>query len=237
MDANINELLKKLFSDLSYEYFDYSFVDNEDGLLDKSFFAKDVFKKNYYLILFLSDDTKIEEVIKNQSKYFFLLKEFFGEDSEIDKNTSLVICLQSKNIINRSILNVEEDPYYFKKYVLKYTEHELTEFINQYSEDIKEKGIKQVLEEIIKDVQQFEDFKKNPDIKSVYNFISKIFIKIPVLKVPFDEEKVVNSLSDVIESSLREKNLYNLKIKLDELKGEFEVNETFLESIVEIYKK
>ncbi|MEK3822490.1 ABC-three component system middle component 1 [Cytobacillus sp. FSL W8-0315] len=236
-NANFCDIIKNLFVELGYESKDYSYVDKGDTILENSFFARDLFRKNYYLVFFLSNDNKIEDIIKNQAKYFFLLKEFFGEDPDIDKNTSLLICIESSNENNKLSLNIEEDAYYFKKYVLTYSKEQLTSFITEYNSLIEEKGIKNVLEEIVNNVQLFEVFKLDPDINSVYKLITNIFIKIPILKVPMNEEKTVYSLSEVIETSLKNKELLNLKEKLDYLRENKIEDDTLLESLIELYKE
>ncbi|MBO3636608.1 ABC-three component system middle component 1 [Bacillus subtilis] len=236
-NANFYEIIQTLFIELGYESKDYSFVDKEDTILENSFISRDLFRKNYFLVLFISDENKIRDIIKNQAKYFFLLKEFFGEDPDIDKNTSLLICIQTSNENNSLFLNIEEDAYYFKKYVLTYSNEQLTSFITDYRGLIEEKGIKIAMDKIVNDVQLFEDFKQNPDINGVYKLITKIFIKIPILRVPINEEKTVYSLSEVIEDTLKNKGLYDLKVRLDFLRESKYDESTILESLIELYKE
>ncbi|QQF63130.1 hypothetical protein I9X38_01950 [Bacillus mojavensis] len=236
-NANFYEIIQTLFIELGYDSKDYSFVDKEDTILENSFISRDLFRKNYFLVLFISDENKIRDIIKNQAKYFFLLKEFFGEDPDIDKNTSLLICIQTSNENNSLFLNIEEDAYYFKKYVLTYSNEQLTSFITDYRGLIEEKGIKIAMDKIVNDVQLFEDFKQNPDINGVYKLITKIFIKIPILRVPINEEKTVYSLSEVIEDSLKNKGLYDLKVRLDFLRESKYDEGTILESLIELYKE
>ncbi|MEC1429221.1 hypothetical protein P9C69_00520 [Bacillus subtilis] len=236
-NANFYEIIQTLFIELGYESKDYSFVDKEDTILENSFISRDLFRKNYFLVLFISDENKIRDIIKNQAKYFFLLKEFFGEDPDIDKNTSLLICIQTSNENNSLFLNIEEDAYYFKKYVLTYSNEQLTSFITDYRGLIEEKGIKITMDKIVNDVQLFEDFKQNPDINGVYKLITKIFIKIPILRVPINEEKTVYSLSEVIEDTLKNKGLYDLKVRLDFLRESKYDESTILESLIELYKE
>ncbi|QJC90815.1 hypothetical protein RS399_11475 [Bacillus inaquosorum] len=236
-NANFYEIIQTLFIELGYDSKDYSFVDKEDTILENSFISRDLFRKNYFLVLFISDENKIRDIIKNQAKYFFLLKEFFGEDPDIDKNTSLLICIQTSNENNSLFLNIEEDVYYFKKYVLTYSNEQLTSFITDYRGLIEEKGIKIAMDKIVNDVQLFEDFKQNPDINGVYKLITKIFIKIPILRVPINEEKTVYSLSEVIEDSLKNKGLYDLKVRLDFLRESKYDEGTILESLIELYKE
>lgn len=236
-NANFYEIIQTLFIELGYESKDYSFVDKEDTILENSFISRDLFRKNYFLVLFISDENKIRDIIKNQAKYFFLLKEFFGEDPDIDKNTSLLICIQTSNENNSLFLNIEEDAYYFKKYVLTYSNEQLTSFITDYRGLIEEKGIKIAMDKIVNDVQLFEDFKQNPDINGVYKLITKIFIKIPILRVPINEEKTVYSLSEVIEDTLKNKGLYDLKVRLDFLRESKYDESTILESLIELYEE
>lgn len=160
MSGNINleSFLKELFEELAYENASFSFVDKEDKLIDGSILFKDTLKSNYYLLLFVDSVSELNVILKKQARYFFLLKEFFSDLREVDKNTSMIIFLRTMEVNYESLL-LEEDPFYFKKYILPYTSKQFESFSEEYTNQFMELGIKNVLNNIISDVDLFEEFK------------------------------------------------------------------------------
>ncbi|MBD8035045.1 ABC-three component system middle component 1 [Solibacillus merdavium] len=241
---DIKELIRKVFDEIEYKIKDFSFVDTNDKLLNESLFIQNTNKKTYYLILFLEDEKLLHNLVKNQSRYFYLLKEFFGEDPNIEKNTSILILINSKNVSEKIIFNIEENPYYFRKYILQYSDAEFNEMKNVYSEKISTTGILKVFNEIISDVNLFANFKINPDSEKVYSFVSRIFIKLSVLGLNV-ENKQVNSLRAMIDDALEKKKLYIKKQKIDEIKfkykktnddisEEYQINDELLEELINL---
>lgn len=192
-----------------------------------------VFQNNGFHIVFNSDNLKLlkrnnnekfeyfiivevdslDDIVKEkQLKYLNILKENI-KDKEVDKNSTLLICLKSELLplesnIYRRILEIEEDPYYFRKLVLPYTlkQLELIEGISDFGK-------------IIKNPLLFDEFKiacKNKDLsESKYEIISQLYIKLPFLKLPVvtqsknlvideykellneDEKKVLNFITTI----------------------------------------
>jgi hypothetical protein len=94
----------------------------------------------------------------------------------------LLICLKSETLplqpqIYKEILKIEEDPYFFRKLVLPYTEEQIAFLDNP-----------DIFGDIIKDTNSFEEFKvacKNRDLtNSQYEIISQLYIKLPFFKLP-----------------------------------------------------
>jgi len=73
------------------------------------------------------------------------------------------------------IFAIEEDPHFFKKYILYYSEAEETAVQNYSYEDITK---------TISDKSQFHNYKNNPLAATQYSFAAKIFIKLPFLELP-----------------------------------------------------
>lgn len=102
-----------------------------------------------------------------------------------NKNVSLILLMQVDSIevdekIKRQILEIEEDPYYFKKYVLTYTSGQLDDF----NKMLEQKTIDELSDLVLG--LDFEEFKKNPYSDSYANLLLSIYIKIPLLTVPHD---------------------------------------------------
>lgn len=240
---SLEVFMKKLFEEMTYEHASFSFVDPEDQLIDGSILFKNVFKNNYFLLLFVNSVSELKLILDKQSRYFFLLKEFFSELQEVDKNTSMIIFLRTTEL-NYESLVLEEDPYYFKKYILPYTSEQFRSFSDEYSNQFDELGIKNVLDDVISDVDLFTEFKSNPEDLSVFNFVSKLFVKIPILKFPIDIDKDVYLLKESIIRSLKKnEKLFSIKQKIDfhitheETVGvDDETNTKIIESLFEFYK-
>lgn len=232
---DINGLIEKIFKELNYENTNFSIVDDQDELLNKSIFAKNPLKKNYYIVLFLEDENFLNKILENQARYFYLLKEFFGEDPNIEKNTSLLVLLNSRRVSDNLVLKLEEDPYYFRKYLLQYSDDEVNDLFKTHLAEIKAKGVVKVMEEIINNIELFETFKKNPDDNSIYNLIATIFIKLSIIRMNVEDKKVT-SLRTMINDSLEQRNLIDLKVKIDKLKLNYsEINDDFLDELINLY--
>lgn len=92
-----------------------------------------------------------------------------------------MICIHRLGVLaefkdyEEEIFAIEEDPHFYKKYVLYYSiaeESALTDF--SYDK----------LESVIADKKQFIDYKENPLVASQYSFAAKTFIKLPFLELP-----------------------------------------------------
>lgn len=124
----------------------------------------------------------------------------------VDKNTSLLILTGKENIDNdedeefyRGLFDIEEDPYFFKKYVLYYTTQQ-KQLINEL---IATDNIVDTLNTLIINKNLFKNFKDELDTreKSLYDILTKIYIKIPFMKLNIDKESVPN-LRERIETEI-----------------------------------
>ena len=241
-NMSLDLFIKKLFHELAYESTSFSFVDPEDPIINDSLLCKDVFKNNYYLLLFVNNASDLKNILDRQAHYFFLIKEFFNELVEVDKNTSMIIFLRTTGLSN-DILFLEEDPYYFKKYVFPYTLEQFNNLLETYSADFDSFGIKNSLDKIVSDVGMFEGFKSNPDELNLFQFVSNLFIKIPILKMPTDVDKDIYLLKDSISNSLKDKELFTVKQQIDfqitsedTEESDDELNTKIIESLINFYE-
>jgi hypothetical protein len=195
----LNTLLRNVFNELGFTVVDFSFVKTEDKILENSILAKDSFRKSFYLILFVEDNNDLATILNLENEYFYLMKEFVTGEPEIDKNTSMVVCLKTDAIPENLILRLEEDLYYFKKYVFTYIENKPINFLIDYKDSIEEIG-----------------YKKSLDNNSLYDFVSRLFIKIPALNIEMIETDgpSIQGLSKYIDERLQNRNLYELKQRL-----------------------
>lgn len=130
----------------------------------------------------LSDPAEINSRI-NQ-----LAPEEFLRNPSFKKNCDL-ICIYRLDVLaefkdhEEEIFAIEEDPHFFKKYVLYYStteESTLTNFI--YEKLVSE----------IADKKEFLDYKQDPLAASQYSFAAKTFIKLPFLELPTHQRNPVS---------------------------------------------
>lgn len=104
------------------------------------------------------------------------------------KNCDL-ICIHHLNKLaefkkhEEQIFAIEEDPHFFKKYILYYSDTEEAA-IQDYSFDN--------LVSTISDKSQFSNYKNDPLAATQYSVAAKIFIKLPFLELPFTRGELVS---------------------------------------------
>lgn len=83
---------------------------------------EDINKKTYWLII---ETDNLNNVIENQSNYFEQAKNRINNEW-FDKNVNLLVLHKVENFdnIQSSVLNIEEDPYLFKKQIILYKDTE-----------------------------------------------------------------------------------------------------------------
>ncbi|HEJ7064246.1 TPA: hypothetical protein SMF61_002944 [Serratia marcescens] len=111
----------------------------------------------------------------------------FTADPAFKKNCDL-ICIhhldklaEFKNY-EEHIFEIEEDPHFYKKYVLYYSDAEV--------EAIKGLNFTK-LNELISDKKQFDAYKKEPTSSTKYSAAAKIFIKLPFLALNINKVELV----------------------------------------------
>ena len=125
-----------------------------------------------------------------------LAPEEFLRNPSFKKNCDL-ICIYRLDVLaefkeyEEGIFDIEEDPHFYKKYVLYYSiaeESTLTDFT--YNK----------LESLIADKKEFIDYKENPLVASQYSFAAKTFIKLPFLELPNHQGNLVSLRQQAIEA-------------------------------------
>lgn len=126
--------------------------------------------------------------------------ESFISNPTFKKNCDL-ICIHHLNKLaefkdhEEQIFAIEEDPHFFKKYVLYYSD----------VEDSALKGFSfEKLKAIIEDKKQFIDYKKDPLRATQYSVAAKIFIKLPFLELPFNKGNLVSLRLQAAEAVAQE---------------------------------
>lgn len=129
-----------------------------------------------------------------------------NEAAQIDKNTSAIFPIRLSNLDNLEkyrnlIYSVEESPYYFRRFVVPYTEKQVDELLNIIS-DNNEKSIYEILSEIANDVNAYYDLASHKNLNNVYEFVIRLFSKVPFLQYNFKAEQKPMTIEQRIELEL-----------------------------------
>lgn len=162
-------------------------------------------KKYYYFAKLKIDDEKndnlaqIENVLRNS--------EAFAVIGEPNPSDSYMILLWQIEKIDESIypyiIKIEENEFFYKKYVFYYTEQELKSFMDWYNAQT-EKGVSALID--ILDVLQFLDEESDQ-----VNFLTRLLAKVPFFHPVFpkaimnDFDKMVQKRIDGIRQTQKEK--------------------------------
>ena len=145
---------------------------------------------------------KHREVEKDNYKDLVIeIANYFRENDiyvpDMDKNTSLIYCVKrdiKSNKLDELKVKIEDDPFYFKKYVFAYSEAQSDEFKKlrkQHNWTINE-----LIQTYIFDTENFSKFKKNGDNEKIYKLVSELFIKIPIIPINFETNGEIKSVSE-----------------------------------------
>ncbi|OME93493.1 hypothetical protein BK124_24585 [Paenibacillus amylolyticus] len=201
--------MRDLFIENKFNIVEPEFLEGKPGFMA---IKLDPSKLGFFLVLFENEDVNFEKFNELINQYFMDLKRLpIGYDRRMDKNFTLIICLNRaaftyNETLNRSIFEVEEDPYHFRKLVLPYADVEVQEFNEFY----RNNGITNGLYNLLNDKEKFYDFKKHPVESTAFHLTTRLFIKLPFLQYKGQEEELA-ILSITIDHRLKYLELYSLR--------------------------
>lgn len=208
-------ILKIIFLHKGYEIKDAFEEINQTGFI-ASISSEN--KRDYYFVIDVnistikdySIDKIIDKIVENYWDINLLKK--YNVKSDYKKNTSLIILVKVDSVfdeykLSNKIYDIEESPYFFKRYVILYTE--------QQKKLIQNINVSQYIN-ILSNKENFRDYKKNKkgednfnnklkDDVLIYDIISKFYIKIPFLVYNFDENERLPILDERINKALDDK--------------------------------
>lgn len=121
----------------------------------------------------------------------------------IDKDTSLIISIKATNLrkdfekIKNQIMKIEEDEYFFRKYIIIYDD-DWIKLLNKINS----------LEKLNKELYKINlsNFRENNFIKSYWYLIIQLFVKLPFLNLNVESEEL-KKLIDLINVEIKNKKL------------------------------
>jgi hypothetical protein len=156
--------------------------------------------KEYYLIEELSkQDFLTWNEVENSAQTLF--EQLKGLNAAIAKNTSLILVVKADNfqadlpLLKNKILQVEEDAFNFKKYVIVYTENsvQLLETAENISENLKA---------VLLNATSFNAFKENMCADEQYLATIQLFLKLPFLPTPVETNTELASIESLLNNRL-----------------------------------
>lgn len=191
------DLLKKIFNENDFQY-------DEKNTDDVLFFYKN--EKEYYLTSkYTENEFNNFFESKKTRKVIKLFNDLKREYDDIKKNTSLIVVIEVDDIDsfykkNRNqIFNIEEDEYFFRKYVIMYTSKGIDGIK-------KENDIILKINQILMDNERMEKFQKNLYSEEEFFIAMQLLVKIPFLKLNKISKKFI-SIEQKIHDSLKESKL------------------------------
>lgn len=162
-------------------------------------------------------------------------------ESDMDKNTTLVITSarpDTEPLNSDAKVKIEDDPYYFKKYVFSYTsaserlatsflEHKKTERANAFS------YVNEVLDYLM-NAENFGEYKDKKDELSTYSYFVELVTKIPAFPLNIKNSEEIKSVSEFLTEQLNGKEVDTDLLDLLAF-SDIDFNEASVESILAKY--
>ncbi|MFJ7940831.1 hypothetical protein ACIQYG_20365 [Peribacillus sp. NPDC096622] len=209
------ELIKQIFLESNFTIENnLSEIKNEHYT---GFFAKRLANRkfDFFLVLAVNEEymylEELDGIMKNHLEQILQTQEYPG----VDKNLSMLLLTKRNKIeytdeFNKKVYDFEENPFRFKKYLLPFTtqQHSLLkmlldeEFRSQEVILNEEDQVVKQLEKIISNKKWFTLFKdlekvNGTDEAKIYDLVSKIYIKLPFLKIKVNKEELPNIAQDI----------------------------------------
>ena len=198
----MNKLIEDIFIGLLFKKQKHSikYLDND---IDIYFYSND--NRAYFVIDISEKDEGVLSSFSNgfQGELFALLSEHVKAlKSTMLKNSYLILTIPEivrGKFNNKIFVNIEEDSYYFKKYVLFYAEAQVASLVEKVSSG----EIVKSLAELASNINVFEKFNKVENGNNGFEgLLYKLFIKIPSLPLSVaskDFESLGNAINIEVE--------------------------------------
>ena len=238
-------ILYELLNELKYQTkesftFDVTLDDNKTSIIVTPFVSVEYPCQTYLVI-----EAENQALSKVNNDYLKALALAFRKaafhESDMDKNTTLVITSarpDTESLNSDAKVKIEDDPYYFKKYVFSYTsaserlatsflEHKKTECANEFS------YVNEVLNYLM-NAEEFGKYKDAKDELSTYSYFVELATKIPAFPLNIRNSEEIKSVSEFLSEQLDEKDVNTEHLDFLAF-SDLDFNETSVESILAKY--
>jgi hypothetical protein len=207
-------LLNKIYKQNDFEINLYKIKENqvlevemiEDEIIDEEsnfMFSRKKNQEYYITAQYTENEMKNFFDIKKTNDLIELFEKLKGTSEDIQKNTSLIVCVKVEKLQNAHaslkniVFKIEEDEYFFRKYVIIYTEDSIKNIDSN-------RNIKVQLHEIIKEDNIMEEYQKNFYFSEEYFLALQFFVKLPFFVFEADTKQFTtleDELAKVIETN------------------------------------
>ena len=169
----------------------------------------------------------VDGMLIKEMAFQFRKKEYHR--AEMDRNTALLIVSKhstDEDVDFSSKVKIEDDPYYFKKYVFSYDEIGLENANNWLIENVQNGTTISLIQDYITDTRQFAKYKENKINEPIYTFFIELVTKLHCFSMKTAETKNINSID------------YFLKNELEKLRAKprksIDINQSGIETFVDM---
>ena len=192
-------VIKEIMNDCAYRNMVQTEVTYDKIVYSLNIFQHKNIESHIFIVLQILESQLVAQ--DNYKDLVIEIANYFRENDiyvpDMDKNTSLIYCVKrdiKSNKLDELKVKIEDDPFYFKKYVFAYSEAQSDEFKKlrkQHNWTINE-----LIQTYIFDTENFSKFKKNGDNEKIYKLVSELFIKIPIIPINFETNGEIKSVSE-----------------------------------------
>lgn len=215
----MKNVLGKIFNEAGYD----EYKNDTD-----TYFLRTDGIENYIVSEYSKEDFDNFFESKQTDNIIKVFEEWKLENEDVKNNTSMLICVEineldeNKYNYKNQIMIIEEDEYYFRKYVLIYTAKSI--------ENLSvENNVCKEIRRVISDDKRFKDYEKEAYKDDEFFVAIELMIKLPFLKLDM-KQQTFKSLDKKIESKLKEDISAECMEGLEKLLLEFK-DPTYLEDL------
>lgn len=153
----------------------------------------------------------VDEITENNGIKYSIIDSFVDKQAagQIDKNTSAIYLVKFSEVdklpqFRNIIYSIEESPIYFRRYILPYTDMQVTE-LKKVLSDYKEKNIVDIFTDLANDENNYYRLMDGKNNNSAYELVIRLFSKIPFLQYRFTANADEISLEKKVDDALDEK--------------------------------
>lgn len=192
-------VIKGIMFDCEYENVVQTEVTFEEIAYSLNIFQNKNIESQIFIVLQILESQLVAH--NNYKDLVIEIASYFRENDvyipDMDKNTSLIYCVKrdiNSDKMDRLKVKIEDDPFYFKKYVFVYSESQADEF----KKLCKQRGqsASELIQIYILNTEKFNKFKRNDANEKIYRVVSELLIKIPIIPIRFKTNGEIKRVSD-----------------------------------------
>ncbi|MGA9212025.1 ABC-three component system middle component 1 [Kaistella sp.] len=151
---------------------------------------------NQFSFWLVIETTDLSSIIENQSKFFTVSKELL-KNEWFDKNANLLILCKSSlesPLDKNQLIDIEENPFLFKKQILFYTENEKQKLLEAIT--ASNLTTKKFFEQKLLSNSIFEQHKTNLNNNAFESLLYRVAHKVPFLNIKVIQKDGLSALTE-----------------------------------------